>query len=311
MKKISFLALFISMTVCSYAQTEMLNSQYIFDKTFVTPANFSQQETLRLFTNYQTTQGKQRAGGQNLYSLAANYRLKNKKSLIGVNLVNNKFGPEGTMVGYLNYTYNIKISDDSYISNGVGLGFQQYRLDLSNAEGMTLGDPSLTGDIYSSKFDFRIGATAVIKQHGYFGVSFDNILSRYNNQNDQAVDYLPESFKRINMVLLAGNRSALDEEFDLVYEGIYTHNFGGLKTLHANVGLHLVKKIGVGISYRKDIKSEQERSLNPAVVRPYVSLAIDKGDNRLNFNYAYGIAANKVNAVGLSTHDFGLTYTFQ
>ena len=78
MKKISFLALFISMTVCSYAQTEMLNSQYIFDKTFVTPANFSQQETLRLFTNYQTTQGKQRAGGQNLYSLAANYRLKNK-----------------------------------------------------------------------------------------------------------------------------------------------------------------------------------------------------------------------------------------
>lgn len=311
MKKYSFLALFISMTVCSFAQTEMLNSQYLFEKTFVTPANFSQEETLRVFMNYQSTQGRERAGENSLYSLAANYRMKNQKSLIGVNLVNNKFGPEGTLMGYLNYTYNIQLSDDSYISNGFGLGFQQYRLDLSNAEGVIVSDPSLSGNIYSSKFDFRIGATAVLKKTGYVGVSFDNVLSRYNNQNDVAQDYLPASFKRINMAIMAGNRTALDDEFDLTYEGIYTHNFGGLKTFDLNAGVLLVKKIGVGLSYRRAVKSEEERTLGNGLVRPYLTLAVDKNNNNLRFNYAYGFAPNKINTVGINTHEFGLTYLFK
>lgn len=311
MKKYSFLVLLISMTVCSFAQTEMLNSQYLFEKTFVTPANFSQEETLRIFMNYQSTQGRERAGENSLYSLAANYRMKNQKSLIGVNLVNNKFGPEGTLMGYLNYTYNIQLSDDSYISNGFGLGFQQYRLDLSNSEGVIISDPSLSGNIYSSKFDFRIGATAVLKKTGYVGVSFDNVLSRYNNQNDVAQDYLPASFKRINMTIMAGNKTALDNEFDLTYEGIYTHNFGGIKTFDLNGGVLLVKKIGVGLSYRRAVKNEEERNLGNGLVRPYLTLALDKNNNNLKFNYAYGFASNKINTVGINTHEFGLTFLFK
>lgn len=201
----------------SLGQTEMLNSQYLFEKTFITPANFQQEEKLRVFMNHQSSTGQGRGGKEYIYSAAANYKA-NEKSLVGINVVSNQFGQENSLMGYMNYTYNILIAENATLSNGIGFGFQQYRLNLDDAQGGTVIDPTVTGNIYSSKFDFRLGATALINKKTYFGVSFDNILSNYNNQSEKEVNYTPASFRRINMTFMAGNSHRLDRDFDVHYE---------------------------------------------------------------------------------------------
>lgn len=291
-------------------QTEMLNSQYLFEKTFVTPANYSQEEKLRTFMNYQTSSGRQRAGKEHMYSLAANYKI-NEKSLVGINVVNSKFGQESSLFGYMNYTYNLKMTENSFLSNGFGFGFQQYRLDMTGEQGVDPNDPLEGQNIYSSKFDFRIGTTAVINRRTYFGVAFDNVLSRYNNQNENDVNYLPVSFRRINMTFMAGNKHKLDSDFDLHYEGLYTYNFGGLSTLDLNTGVVIGGLVGAGISYRRYIRSEESEILSSGVVRPFITLKLNKNRNDFKFNYAYGFAPSRMNMVGLTTHEFGFVYAIK
>lgn len=291
-------------------QTDLLNSQYLFEKTFVTPANYSQEETLRTFMNYQTSSGKARADKEYMFSLAANYKV-NEKSLVGINIVNSVFGPESSLFGYMNYTYNLKLTENSYLSNGFGFGFQQYRMNINGAEGVNPNDPLSGSNIYASKFDFRIGTTAVINKRTHFGVAFDNVLSRYNNQNERDVNYLPVSFRRINMTLMAGNKHKLDSDFDLHYEGLYTYNFGGLSTLDLNTGVLIGGLVGAGISYRRYMRTEESEILSSGVLRPFLSLNLDKNKNDFKFNYAYGFAPNRVNMVGLTTHEFGFVYSIK
>lgn len=289
-----------------FAQTDMFNSQYVFEKTFITPANFTQQEKLKAFANYQTTSGNDRGGEEYIYSLAGNYKL-NEKSLFGVNIVNSKFGQESSLLGYLNYTYNLLINDNAYLSNGFGFGFQQYRLNLREAIGVDPNDPLNSGNIYSSKFDFRLGSTVVINKRTYFGVSFDNVLSRYNNQNETDVNYLPNNFRRINMTFMMGNRNSLDADIDVIYEGFYSYNFGGLSTLDLNAKVEFGNLIGGGLSYRRFIRSEEREVLTSGVIRPYLTLNVGKKNNFM-FNYAYGFSPNQINTVGLNTHEFGVAY---
>ncbi len=312
MKHINIILLFVlAQTSYCLAQTEMLNSQYIFEKTFVTPANYMQDEKFRVFTNYQTSTGQERAGREYIYSLAANFKADNDKSLVGLNLVNTKFGQESTLLGYLNYTYNLKLTENAILSNGFGLGFQQYRLDLEGAEGTMGIDPALKGNIYSSKFDFRIGSTAVLHKKTYFGLAFDNVLSRYNNQTNNELDYLPVSFKRINMTFMAGNRTGINPDFDIRYEGLYTYNFGGASSIDLNAQLVFSNLLGIGMAYHKFVRSEEKTVLSPNIIRPFLSLDVAKNSNLVRFNYAYGFSPNRINTVGLTTHEFGLTYVLK
>lgn len=312
MKTINIVLLFVlAQTFHCLGQTDMLGSQYIFEKTFVTPANYTQEDKFRIFTNYQTSTGRERAGREYVYSLAANFKADNDKSLVGINLVNTKFGQESTLLGYMNYTYNLKMTEHAVLSNGFGLGFQQYRLNLDGAEGAVGIDPALRGNIYSSKFDFRIGSTAVLHKKTYFGIAFDNVLSRYNNQTENEQDYLPVSFKRINMTFMAGNRHRLDREFDLRYEGLYTYNFGGASSMDLNAELVFAKLLGMGVAYRKFVRSEEKQVLTPNTIRPFLSLDLSRNSNLLRFNYAYGFSPHRINTVGLTTHEFGLMYVLK
>lgn len=293
-----------------WAQTDMLNSQYLFEKTFVTPANYSQKDKLRAFANYQTANGKDRGGKEYIYSMAINYKAS-EKNLVGINLVSNRFGQENSLLGYVNYTYNLKMSESSYLSNGLGFGFQQYRLNLNRQQSVNPNDPVVNGNIYSSKFDFRLGTTAVINDRTYFGIAFDNILSRYNNQNENDVNYLPSNFRRINMTAMVGNKHKLDADFDVNYEGLYTYNFGGLSTIDLNADVVIADLIGVGLSYRRYIRTEESEILSSGIIRPFLTLKMDKNRNDFRFNYAYGFAPNRINMVGLSTHEFGFTYAIK
>lgn len=310
MKKLNLIILFaLIQTVCQ-GQTDLLNSQYLFDKTFATPANFSQQEKFKAFTNYQYSSGRERAGSEYLYSLAANYKA-NEKNSVGINIVNGRFGQEATFLGYVNYTYNLKMSENAYLSNGFGFGFQQYRLNLNDALGVNQTDPVFKGSIYSSKFDFRIGSTAVVNKKLFFGVAFDNVLSRYNNQSENEVNYLPTSFRRINMTFMAGNSHELQSDLDVNYEAMYSYNFGGLSILDVNAGVRIAKLIGAGLSYRRFIRSEEGEVLSSGIIRPYLVFDLDKTKNNFRLSYAYGFSPNKVNTVGLSTHDIGIQYVLK
>lgn len=310
MKNIKLILAIMCCSVAAQGQTEMLNSQYLFDKTFVSPANFSQDETLRVYMNHQSAAGRDRAGGEYMYSAAVNYRADNDRNLVGLNLVSSRFGDETSLVGYVNYTFNLRLTDNAILSNGVGIGFQQYRLNLENVQGPIAVDPLVGDNIFSSKFDFRMGTTAVINQHAFLGIAFDNILSRYNNQEQGAVDYLPASFKRMNMTFMAGNGHAIDQGLDLKYEGLYTYSFGGENSIDINARAVFAKLISAGLAYKRYVRSADRQVLSYGVIRPFLSLDVARTKNKIKFNYAYGFSPNKTNTVGITTHEFGFIYSF-
>lgn len=308
MKKINLVIFFSLIQAICLGQTEMFNSQYLLDKTFVTPANFDQEDKLKVYMNFQNASGKERSGKENMYSASANYRLPNGKNYLGANLVRSKFGFENSTLAYVNYTHNITVNENAILSNGIGFGVQQYRLGLSDAIGVNPNDPAYKGDIYSSKFDMRLGITALLNKRSFFGVAFDNILSKYNNQNSIEDQYLPANFRRINMILMAGSKSQIASDLTLSYEGFYNYSFGGTTSLDANAKIIVGEVLAVGLAYRKWLTAPDGATTSPAVLRPFIQFDVKKSQNKLKVNYAYGFSAKKSNAVAFNTHDIGLAY---
>jgi len=92
---------------------------------------------------------------------------------------------------------------------------------------------------------------------------------------------------------------------------LYTYNFGGTSSIDLNTELVFAGRLGMGVAYRKFVKSEQRQVLSPNIIRPFLSLDISRSSNVIRFNYAYGFTPNKTNTVALTTHEFGLLYVLK
>lgn len=299
-----------------FAQEDLQGSQFIFDKTFVNPAFSGLNNKLDADIHYQMLGGKQENNNAYVVSAGVNLLLEKAKSGIGFNLVRSAFGNDNYTIGYMNYAYHLKVSEQTTLSSSLSLGVQQYNINLVGAITAENNDPLAQSNFYSSRLNARFGFLASFSNKYYLGASFDNILSKYKNQEDFDKT-TPLAYRSISMYLLGGVNLYYDSGISLHPNVLFISNFGGLSSVDVNVLLSFKKTVSFGLGFRQSLDESPSVGLNKkdvkgfsrSVVRPMFQYQVKSKQNNIKIGYCYNFNANKTVAIAHSSHDISLIFS--
>ncbi len=298
----------------SPAQTEFQGSQYLLDKTYINPAFMGLNTIASANIQYQVVGTGEVSGAKNYtVSAAGHFSLPKLKCAIGFNAVKNTFGNDSYSVGYGNYVYHLQVSEDIVMSSALGLGLQQYNINLSNLITANESDPLAKQNIYSSKLDGRFGLLGTLKQQYYFGVSFDNILSLYTNKNSFSYQ-VPPTFRKINMYLILGANYDTIDNLTIMPSILYIKNMGGITSLDINTSVLFEKSFALGIGFRQRVEEtnyfigDEGGSVSQSILRANLSYQMNKVKNNFRIGYCYNFNAAK-NGVKVGSHDISLSFS--
>lgn len=296
------------------AQQELQGSQFLTDKTYINPAFAGSNTRLMANVQYQATGGSQTSGADNkLISAAASFSLPSTRATIGFNAVKNTFGNDSYGVTYGNYTYHLPLSQELVLSSAIGLGLQQYNINLSNLTTANPLDPLAKQNIYSSKLDARFGLAATLKGNFYAGISFDNIFSLYTSKESFAYQ-IPSTFRKINMYATLGAKIPMPSDVTLMPSLLLIQNMGGITSIDINTMVLMQETIGFGFGFRqrveevKSIMEDNGASETQAVLRGMLTYQIKStGTNKFRIGYCYNYSAAKT-GVQVGSHDLSLAF---
>ncbi|MFA4869915.1 MAG: PorP/SprF family type IX secretion system membrane protein [Pedobacter sp.] len=318
MKKILLLS---SILICSisqhiYAQIEMQGSQFIFDKTFINPAFSGIDGHINANLHYQLNEVNQGTGKSHTISASGNIPMPKVKSSLGLNIVRSVFGYDSYTMGYGNYVYHLPVSENTVLSSGISFGVQQFDINVLNSTTIVENDPLAARNIYSSKFDARFGIVGTFSKKYYVGLSFDNILSLYDNK-DSYYNQIPNTFRKINMYLIGGATVHNNENITLRSNILVMKTFGGLTALDVNAMVTLNEGLSFGLGFRQQIEELQSvavgaegKSFSQSLLRPMLQYAIPTSKKEMiKIGYCYSFNAGRSTSIGMASHDIALTFS--
>jgi type IX secretion system PorP/SprF family membrane protein len=295
-----------------FAQVELQGSQYIFNKTYINPAFAGTEGTLNANLFYQlnnsnggTTQNSNTAAG------AVDGLFPNNKSAYGVNFIRSRFGNDTYTVANANYAYHLNLSEELVLSSGVGLGFQQFNINLLNLQTVTPNDPVSSNNVYSSKADAHAGIRMLYKSKYYAGLSFDNLLSVYTTRNDYE-NNVPQMFRKISMYAIAGTDIDFPSNVNLKSSLLLMKTFGGLTALEVSAMFEMMHSLSLGASFRQNISYFTSNTASrdyfyQSILRPMIQYDISKKNN-LKVGYCYSFNAGTTNNLNRGSSDFSIVY---
>ncbi|HET8827897.1 MAG TPA: PorP/SprF family type IX secretion system membrane protein [Pelobium sp.] len=298
------------------AQEDLQGSQFIFDKTFVNPAFSGLNNKLDADVHYQMLGGKQENNNAYVVSAGVNLLLEKAKSGIGFNLVRSAFGNDNYTIGYMNYAYHLKVSEQTTLSSSLSLGVQQYNINLAGAITAESNDPLAQSNFYSSRLNARFGFLASFSDKYYLGASFDNILSKYKNQEDFDKT-TPLAYRSISMYLLGGVNLYYDSGISIHPNVLLISNFGGLSSVDLNMLLGFNRTVSFGIGFRQSLdeslspglNKEDVKSFSRSLIRSIFQYQVKSKQNNIRIGYCYNFNANKAIAIAHSSHDISLIFS--
>ncbi|RYE27364.1 MAG: type IX secretion system membrane protein PorP/SprF [Sphingobacteriaceae bacterium] len=296
----------------TYAQVDLQGSQYIFNKTYINPAFAGTEGTLNANLFYQMNNSNGGAtANSGTAACAIDGLFPNNKSAYGFNFVRNRFGNDSYTVANANYAYHLDLSQDLTLSSGVGLGFQQFNIDLLNLQTVTANDPVSSNNVYSSKADAHAGLRMLYKSKYYAGLSFDNLLSVYTTRNDYE-NNVPQMFRKISMYAIAGANVDFPSSVNLKSSLLLMKTFGGLTAIEFSAMFEMMHSLSLGASFRQNISyfttnTASRDYLYQSILRPMIQYNISRKNN-LRVGYCYSFNAGTTNNLNRGSNDFSIVY---
>jgi len=295
-----------------FGQVDLQGSQYLFNKTYINPAFAGTEGALNANLFYQlnnsnsgTTQNSNTIAG------AIDGLFPNNKSAYGISFIRNRFGNDTYTVANANYAYHLNLSQELVLSSGVGLGFQQFNIDLLNLQTVTPNDPVSANNVYSSKADAHAGLRMLYKSKYYAGLSFDNLLSVYTTRNDYE-NNVPQMFRKISMYAIAGANIDFPSNVNMKSSLLLMKTFGGLTAVEVSAMFELMHSLSLGASFRQNISYYTSNTasrdyLYQSILRPMIQYDISKKNN-LRVGYCYSFNAGTTNNLNRGSNDFSIVY---
>lgn len=296
------------------AQTEFQGSQYLLDKSYINPAFMGLHTKASANLQYQVAGTGEVSGAKNYtVSAAGHFSLPKLRCAIGFNAVKNTFGNDSYSVGYGNYVYHLQVSEDITMSSSLGLGLQQYNINLYDQVTANPLDPLARQNVYSSKLDGRVGLLGTLKKQYYLGLSFDNILSLYTNNNSFSYQ-VPPTFRKINMYLILGANYETEDNLVIMPSVLYIKNMGGITSLDINTSIMMEKSFVLGVGFRQRVEERNsfmgvdEKSTSQSILRANMSYQLNNVKNNMRIGYCYNFNAAK-SGVKVGSHDISLSFS--
>ncbi len=172
-----------------FAQQEPQYTQYMYNIGSFNPAYVGTVETAEISGLYRA-QWIDIPGAPRNIRFGANVPLSNEKMGLGFNVVSDALGPSTQTFIDVAYSYQIKVSDDSWLSFGVDAGGSILNLDYSKGNFQNPGEPLIGGQNFN-EFYPTIGAGMFLYgEEWYVGLSIPNFLTLgiYQQELESVVD---------------------------------------------------------------------------------------------------------------------------
>ena len=299
MKKIFTIIILLTATYIVNAQHFPKFSQYELNKNLINPAAITDKNM-----NVNLLSGNQRTGFEDApATMGVNAFMKYNKMGFGLFVLNDRAGVFNQNIIHLNYTYELKISDDINMQFGLSGGIDIYKIRYNDLNLYHSNDPILSTDAKSAVLpDFN------------FGVLFSNI--------DEKTEWAFSSLKRDDPLFYAGisvqhllgvlttnevtkNSSYLSRHFNLI--GGFMHPIGDSFQMEETLLLKYVPNasfqadIGFRIFYQNTFWAGLSyRTLNDIVIKTGLAYKF------IVFGYSYDISFHKI--PNFSSHEIVLGF---
>ncbi|GGF18227.1 PorP/SprF family type IX secretion system membrane protein [Echinicola rosea] len=288
------------------AQQAPVFSQYMFNPLFLNPAYAGYKQQIYL-QSYYRKQWTSVPGSPETFAISGDGLITDTNVGIGGHIMVDRLGAQKTTGGYANTAYHLRVSNEGYLSFGLGAGLVNTSLDGAMLNPMDPSDPSVsTGNERVLYPDLRAGLFYYNPKF-YAGLSADNLFSSSFNFDNGAVLVQPSS----NLYLTAG--TIIDVSYNVAIKPsiLYAEDFNGPSRLDLNAFVLLGEKLWVGASYRTSVNLQGEEfqgeTKRPVSVVGLVEFYVN---DRLRIGYAYDHNVSGFSTKAFSTHDFSVGYLF-
>ena len=207
-----------------------------------------------------------------------------------------RFGPtRETQVG-LNYGTGVRLSQSLSLRFGTSLTYNNFRLDGNSLVVDNTGDPRyqhvLSNQNSMGKFDFNLGF-AITSANYYLGYAMQDITAGHFLKSGDS--FMKDVYTRKH-IAQAGFRTALDDQFGLILNGLYQYDEQLKGTVEGQAKVVYDELLWAGAGYRND------RAFHVAAGLHY---------RQFRITYAYESPIKEARSISRSTNEIGLAYTLR
>jgi type IX secretion system PorP/SprF family membrane protein len=210
---------------------------------------------------------------------------------LGVSLVNDRLGPAKEIYIDANFSYTIRLNNESKLSFGMKAGGRLLNVDLFDG----FQNQSDIASI-NNKFLPTVGAGIYWRnEKTYFGLSVPNFLTnKYFNRDDFSTNNYKVSAERLHYYLIAGKVFDISSsvKFKPAFLGKFVAGAPAIVDLSANFMLY--DSVRLGVAYRWD---DSFSGLIGMQISP-----------RLLLGYAYDLTTTRLGDFNSGTHEIMLRY---
>ncbi|BFP40074.1 type IX secretion system membrane protein PorP/SprF [Flavobacteriaceae bacterium GF1] len=185
-----YLTLTFSMVWCMVrAQQEPQYTQYMYNIGSFNPAYVGSVESAE-FSGLYRAQWVDIPGAPRNIRFGANIPFSNEKMGLGFNVVSDVLGPSTQTFIDVAYSYQIKMSDDSWLSFGIDAGGSILDLDFSKGNFQNPGEPLIGGENFNQFYPTIGAGLFMYGEQWYAGLSIPNFLTLgiYEAELESVVD---------------------------------------------------------------------------------------------------------------------------
>lgn len=227
-------------------------------------------------------------------SFAYNTPFPKKNIGFGVSVLSDRIGPMKQTGFYVDYSYQLQISDEFKLGMGLKAGVSFYRANLTDLVTIDSNDPIFDNDIYEN-FLPNVGVGFFLfSDKTYFGLSVPRLIENTITRESVSTEYVNK--QQLHLYFVAGNQFDLSSDFQLKLSGLakWVQNVPISFDITALFGFK--ERFWVGAMYRFD--------------SAYGILTQVEPTRDLRIGYSYDITTTDISDYQNGSHEIMLSYNF-
>ncbi|MDQ3190681.1 MAG: PorP/SprF family type IX secretion system membrane protein [Bacteroidota bacterium] len=220
-----------------------------------------------------------------------------KKSVLGLDFVDDRIGVNVNQQASLNYGYKLELGKNRFLSFGLGLALRMMRSNLAEVQTQQMGDPQFVANTPTfTSPNFKFGLYYYSKEF-YAGFAIPNLVQNkiVGNSNYTYENVSIFQPNQSHYYLHSGIRKKINDDFVIHPSFLVKYITGAPVQVDMNIDLTFNQLMGLGVSYR---------TLNTAVVLVHYRL-----NDYIQLAYGFNHNFSKLSIAGSNSHEIALLYT--
>ncbi len=283
-------ALISLLTISTFAQREIVMSQYMYNRYSINPGFGGSHEVMSMFGSYR----KQWMGFEGSPSTAffsINTPLKKEKVALGAQIFNESYAIAANSGFNLSYTYRLELNSGAKIGLAMSAGYVNYKTNWSEVNVVDSQDASFAMTENSGAPILGFG-TALYNSKYFVGLSVPTFIyfDRYVT-GENSVD-----FNKIDYLITAGYLYEISNNVSILPSALLRINMDDETFVDVSATAIFLKSLLIGASYR--------------TVGDVVGILGYQISPQLRFTYSLDYSLDKIATYNNGTHEVSLQFDF-